>query len=70
MTKGGTGDCLAGLVAAVWTKIDDEVQAAEVASIICKEAGDELYEQVGTFFNASDLAATIPKTAWRLANSD
>ncbi|MCL2110293.1 NAD(P)H-hydrate dehydratase [Microgenomates group bacterium] len=70
MTKGGTGDCLAGLVAAVWTKIDDEIEAAKVASTICKAAGDDLYQGVGTFFNASDLAAAIPKTAWRLASSD
>lgn len=62
MTKGGTGDVLAGLVAGLYCFTDNPVAAAIVASSINKHAGDELYQQVGPFFNATDLANQIPKT--------
>ena len=61
MTKGGTGDVLAGLIAALATK-NDPMLATIAGSFINKKAGDELYTTVGPFFNASDLAAQIPKT--------
>ncbi len=62
MTKGGTGDVLAGLVAGLYCFTDNPVAAAVVASSINKHAGDELYQQVGPFFNATDLSHQIPKT--------
>lgn len=61
MTKGGTGDVLAGLIAALACK-NDPFLATIAGSFINKKAGDELYASVGPFFNASDLAAQIPKT--------
>ncbi len=61
MTKGGTGDVLAGLIAALACK-NDPMLATIAGSFINKKAGDELYKTVGPFFNASDLAAQIPKT--------
>lgn len=60
MTKGGTGDVLAGLVAALACK-NDLFLAACAGSFINKKAGDELYKSVGPYFNASDLADEIPK---------
>lgn len=60
MTKGGTGDVLAGLVAALFCK-NDLFLAAVAGSYINKKAGDELYKRVGSYFNASDLADEIPK---------
>lgn len=60
MTKGGTGDVLAGLVAALACK-NDLFLAAKLASQINKKAGDALYARVGPYFNASDLADEIPK---------
>ncbi|MBI4100744.1 NAD(P)H-hydrate dehydratase [Candidatus Microgenomates bacterium] len=60
MTKGGTGDVLAGLAAALACK-NDLFLAACSASYINKKAGDELYKRVGYYFNASDLADEIPK---------
>lgn len=60
MTKGGTGDVLAGLVAALYCK-NDAFLSAKTASIVNKEAGDRLYERVGPFFNASDLVNEVPK---------
>lgn len=62
MTKGGTGDVLAGLVAGLYGFTDDPFTAATVGSYVNKTAGDTLYKTVGLFFNASDLAAQIPKT--------
>lgn len=61
MTKGGTGDVLAGLVAAL-ACTNDPFTSAVAGSYINKAAGDELYESVGPFFNATDLANQIPKT--------
>lgn len=61
MTKGGTGDVLAGLIAALACK-NDPFEATIAGSRINKKAGDELYKTVGPYFNASDLAAQIPKT--------
>lgn len=60
MTKGGTGDVLAGLIAALACK-NDPFLATIAGSFLNKRAGDELYKTVGPFFNASDLAAQIPK---------
>lgn len=65
MTKGGTGDVLAGLIAALICTNDPFV-AAVSGSIINKAAGDDLYTTVGPFFNATDLAGQIPKTMKRL----
>ena len=61
MTKGGTGDVLAGLIAALSCK-NDPWTATCAGSYINKHAGDALYKTVGPFFNASDLADQIPKT--------
>jgi len=59
MTKGGTGDVLAGLVAAFACN-NDLFLAATCASYINKKAGESLYEKVGYYFNASDLVQEIP----------
>jgi hydroxyethylthiazole kinase-like uncharacterized protein yjeF len=61
MTKGGTGDVLAGLIAALACK-NDPLLATIAGSFINKQAGDVLYESVGPYFNATDLANQIPKT--------
>lgn len=63
MTKGGTGDVLAGLVAALYAS-QSAVQSAVIASQVNKQAGDALYQRVGPFFNASDLVTEIPKVLW------
>lgn len=61
MTKGGTGDVLAGLIAAL-ACTNDPFLSTIAGSCINKKAGDDLYAAVGPFFNASDLADQIPKT--------
>jgi ADP-dependent NAD(P)H-hydrate dehydratase / NAD(P)H-hydrate epimerase len=65
MTKGGTGDVLAGLITALACK-NEPLLATIAGSYINKKAGDELYKKVGPFFNATDLAGQIPKTMKKL----
>lgn len=65
MTKGGTGDVLAGLVAALACK-NEPFLASVAGSFINKKAGDSLYSRVGPYFNASDLADEIPKVMKKL----
>lgn len=60
MTKGGTGDILAGLVSAFYAK-NDAFLSASCASFINKKAGENLEKTTGIYFNASDLVAEIPK---------
>lgn len=60
MTKGGTGDVLAGLVAALYCT-NDAMTSAVVGSYINKKAGESLFKKVGYFFNASDLVEEIPR---------
>lgn len=59
MTKGGTGDILAGLTAALACN-NDMFLAAKAASFFNKKAGESLFQKVGYYFNASDLLHEIP----------
>lgn len=63
MTKGGTGDVLAGLVAALYCT-HKALTSAVVASYLNKKAGEHLWQSVGPYFNASDLVGAIPKVLW------
>lgn len=60
MTKGGTGDVLAGLIAALACK-NDLFASACAGVYINGLAGDRLYKKVGPFYNASDLCDEVPK---------
>ncbi len=60
MTKGGTGDVLAGLTAALYSQNDNPFLVAKAASYLNKKAGDSLFEKVGYYFNATDLVQEIP----------
>lgn len=59
MTKGGTGDVLAGFAAALYTK-NNAFLAACAASFLNKKAGENLFKKVGLYFNSSDLVEEIP----------
>ncbi len=65
MTKGGTGDVLAGLIGALVCKNDPWV-ATVAGAYINKQAGEALFKKVGYFFNASDLTDEIPKVMKKL----
>lgn len=68
LSKGGTGDTLAGLVTALYSK-NSAVLSASVASYVVKKAGDELYKKVRTNFNADDLARKVPEVFGDLQNN-
>ncbi len=61
MSKGGTGDVLAGLTAALYCR-NDALTSAIVASFVNKYAGDQLFEKKAVYFNASDLVESIPSS--------
>ncbi len=60
MTKGGTGDCLAGLLAALACK-NDLLTAACAAAFANGAAGDLLFKEKGFNYNASDLVEALPR---------
>jgi len=60
LTKGGTGDILAGLAVALVAK-NPPFLAACAASWLVKKTADELHRRVGFAYNADDLAAKIPE---------
>ncbi len=60
LTKGGTGDVLAGLTVALAAQ-NDPFLAAVASSWVVKRAADDLLERVGTVYNADDLAEEVPK---------
>lgn len=60
MTKGGTGDVLAGIVAGLYAK-SPALSVCVVASQANKLAGERLNALVGTFFGASDLISEVQK---------
>jgi hydroxyethylthiazole kinase-like uncharacterized protein yjeF len=68
MTKGGTGDVLAGLIAAL-VCTNDLLTASVVGSVTNKAAGEKLAETYGPFFNATELITAIPQTLWSLHQS-
>ena len=60
MTKGGTGDVLAGLIAGLYCK-NEAFLAASCGIYLNGLAGDRLYAMIGRYFNASDLMQELPK---------
>lgn len=54
MTKGGTGDVLAGLIAALLTK-NDPLTATAAAVYVNGRAGDKLKKKFGFYYSASEL---------------
>ena len=68
MTKGGTGDVLAGITAAMLAQEKDALKAACAAAYISGEIGDILKKEKGYGFLASDMINKIPevmKRHWR-----
>ena len=65
LTKGGSGDVLAGLTVALLAK-NEPFLAASAASFIVKAAADELYKKMGVNYNSDDLADQVPATFTKL----
>jgi ADP-dependent NAD(P)H-hydrate dehydratase / NAD(P)H-hydrate epimerase len=58
LTKGGTGDTLAGVIVGLVAK-NDPLLAACAGSFLVKKTADWLYEKVGYNFSADDLAESV-----------
>lgn len=67
LTKGGTGDVLAGLVGSFYCQNSGFTSAA-TGSFVLKHAADRLYEQVGPYYNTTDLVDAISYTMKSLRN--
>jgi len=65
LTKGGSGDVLAGLTAALYTK-NKALNSAVISSILLKKSGEALLLKKGYWYNISDLIKIIPEV---LSNS-
>jgi ADP-dependent NAD(P)H-hydrate dehydratase len=61
MTVGGTGDVLAGLVAALYTKVNSPFDASAMAVYFNGMAAQLAFEQVGLHMVATDLIEYLPK---------
>ena len=64
LEKGGVGDVLAGLTVALLAG-NEPFLASMSASFITKKAAGELYEKVGTNYNADDLANKVPEVLFK-----
>ena len=67
LTKGGTGDLLAGLAAALYAK-NDSMTAAILASFLLKKSADRLQLTKGYWYNVTDLIDEIPKMLTEISN--
>lgn len=65
MTKGGTGDTMAGLTVALLAK-NNPFLAAKAAAYVVKAAGDDLYRKKGVYYNADDLAENVTQALYKL----
>ena len=63
MTKGGTGDVLAGLCAALFSRCNDPLRVAYTASRLNKRAGELLYKHYHYNFSSEDLADELAYAA-------
>ncbi|KKU56606.1 MAG: hypothetical protein UX78_C0005G0022 [Candidatus Amesbacteria bacterium GW2011_GWA2_47_11] len=68
LTKGGTGDVLAGVIAGLAAK-NPPLLAAAAGIWLVKKTADLLYEKVGYAFNADDLAEKVFETYRRFVVS-
>lgn len=59
LTKGGSGDILAGLTTSLFTK-NDPLTSAVVASFLVKRAADEFKPEKGYWYNMNNLIEKIP----------
>ena len=69
MTKGGTGDVLAGLVAGLATT-SPLFSSAVVGSVVNKTAGESLEKDQSVFFNATELAHEATRVLAELTRNE
>ncbi|MCR4326757.1 MAG: hypothetical protein NUV52_03820 [Candidatus Roizmanbacteria bacterium] len=67
LTKGGTGDLLAALVAAFYIR-NPTLLSCAAGSYVIKQAADILYQRVGPYYTTTELLQAIPEVVWDLAS--
>jgi len=65
LTKGGTGDLLAGLTTSLYSS-NQSVIAAAASSILLKKSAESLYLKYGYWYNIDKLVEEIPKKLFEL----
>lgn len=60
LTKGGTGDILAGLVAGM-SSTSDPFSSAVISSVILKKTAEELFAIKGYWYTARDILSSFPE---------
>lgn len=60
LTKGGTGDILAGLIAGLSAR-SDVVASAVVGSYLLKQTADQLYQVKGDWYSVADIISALPR---------
>lgn len=63
LTKGGTGDVLAGVIVGLLAK-NSPLLAAAAGAYLIKRTADKLFEKVGYNYNADDLAENVFRVAF------
>jgi len=59
MTKGGTGDILAGLCAGFLAQTKDTFKSASMAAYLTGAVADKLYKKMGRTYTAADIVDNI-----------
>lgn len=62
MTMGGTGDLLAGIIAALVAKHMDPLQAVKLGSFINKKCGEFCFDKFSYWYTIMDMVDEIPAT--------
>lgn len=61
LTKGGTGDVLAGLITSFYAK-NEAIDSAILGSYLLKKSADNLFQSHGYWYNISEIIQQIPKS--------
>lgn len=68
LTKGGSGDILAGLTTSFFAK-NDALSSAVMASVLLKKSADSLYASKGYWYNMLDLIDEIPRILAKIVSA-
>jgi NAD(P)H-hydrate epimerase len=60
LTKGGTGDVLAGLITSFYSK-NSPLLSVIISSWLLKKTAEELFSEKGYWYNISDIIENLPK---------
>lgn len=66
LTKGGSGDTLAGLCTSLYAK-NSAVLSATLSSFFVKRTADELFKTKGLYYNTTDLIEKLPSIVSQFA---